>query len=154
MTPKQVNNRILEWNSTGDPQPLYQFLGMTSQELDLFRQTEALPQRVLDDRSQNLFLEIIFPILNPEGYSFHTDIKPEHVKEVLEAFLDYQTGKGYEDVDHLEQDIYTIKIHLDLTDDTFQVTHNCGCLGLMMGILLEVLNLMNTEPPCQTPPEI
>jgi len=86
-----------------------------------------------------LHLNVIYNIETDEC-SFESDIKPEQQAEVLGDFLRMQMGKGEDKTPPVEQKEYHIRLTLDLADDTFRLTHDCGKLGLRDGILLHALH--------------
>jgi len=61
-------------------------------------------------------------------------------KEIVSEFLRTQIGAGYDRSKPNQKDEYTIRINLDLSDDTFYIEHNCGNKSLRDGILLRFLN--------------
>ena len=86
-----------------------------------------------------LHLNVTYNIETDEC-SFESDIKPERQAEVLGDFLRMQVGKGEDKTPPVELKEYRIRLTLDLADDTFRVTHDCGNLGLRDGILLHALH--------------
>ena len=59
---------------------------------------------------------------------------------LVSKFLETQVGKGKDDSEAVERNIYNIKIGLDMSNDTFYVSHDCGNKGLRDGILLHYLS--------------
>lgn len=78
--------------------------------------------------------------IETDSFTFESDLKPERRAEVLEEFLRMQMGKGEDKTPPAELKEYHIRLTLDLTDDTFHVTHDCGNLGLRDGLLLHALH--------------
>lgn len=68
-----------------------------------------------------------------------TTVRPEALAEVVEAFLRCQIGAGQDKTPPDTRDVYSIRIDLDLRDDSFRVQHDCGNKGLRDGILMAVL---------------
>jgi len=85
-----------------------------------------------------LYLNIRYTV-EADTFETESNIKPAHRAEVLEGFLRCQIGKGEDATPAEEREVYTIKIQLDLTDDTYYVEHDCGNKGLRDGILMRVL---------------
>ena len=66
---------------------------------------------------------------------FETNMKQENLKDFLLEFLRGEMGKG-KDSRKPTDDLYSIDLRLDMTDDTFYVKDNCNNNGLRDGILL------------------
>ena len=77
-------------------------------------------------------------------FCFDTDIKTERLKNIVVDFLRTQIGKGKDESPHEDHCLYQIDITLDLADDIFYVTHNCGNKGLREGILQHFLHRLAT----------
>ena len=88
--------------------------------------------------SADLFLVVQYDI-KADTFKVESNIKPEMQGEVLTDFIRTQIGAGKDESPVKEQDTYTIKLRLDLSDDTFCVEHDCGNKGLRDGILMRVL---------------
>ena len=58
------------------------------------------------------------------------------MQNVVEGFLRGQVGAGKDESPPNEQDVYHIRIEVDLSFDIFTSRHDCGNLGLRDGILL------------------
>ncbi len=86
-----------------------------------------------------LYLNVTYNI-ETDLCSFESDIKPEQQAEVLGDFLRMQVGKGEDKRPPAELKEYHIRLTLDLTTDTFRITHDCGNLGLRDGILLHAMH--------------
>jgi hypothetical protein len=82
---------------------------------------------------------------------YATDMKDEAIPEVLEAFLQDQIGAGADPAPAVESDVYTIRIRLDLSDDSFFSSHDCGNLGLRDGILMMALGRFLENKATQVP---
>ncbi|KKN19846.1 hypothetical protein LCGC14_0941720 [marine sediment metagenome] len=88
--------------------------------------------------SRRLNLTVTYDV-KADTFVVNSDIKPEMRREVLADFIRSQIGAGKDDTPVVERDVYTIKLQLDLSDDTFYVEHDCGNKGLRDGILMHVL---------------
>lgn len=89
-----------------------------------------------------LFIQVKYPIDNPANFEIDSDIKKEKRVDILSEFIRTQLGQGADASDAEEHDVYTIRLVLDLRDDTFTCQHNCGNMGLVTGILMDVLKRM------------
>jgi hypothetical protein len=90
--------------------------------------------------SNDVVLDIRYNIKTGEfSYTEKTTVKPECRSDILENFLRSQMGAGQDLTDPEVRDEYAIKIVLDLSDDSFYVTHDCGNKGLRDGILMDVM---------------
>jgi hypothetical protein len=68
-----------------------------------------------------------------------TNIKDEHVPEIIAEFLRTQLGKGADARVPREGSICRIRLDLDLSEDRFSAKDDCGNLSLRDGILLDVV---------------
>lgn len=82
-----------------------------------------------------VFINITYD-LDSNKCSFQTNLKQERIREVLEDFLRLQIGAGEDHSPTNELEKYHINITLDLTNDTFYPTDDCGNLGLRDGIVM------------------
>jgi hypothetical protein len=82
-----------------------------------------------------LYINITFDI-NKDTYKIDSDIKEEKIKDIISDFLRMQIGKGKDSSPAKQLDEYNISIKIDLTEDVFTCSHNCGNDGLRDGILL------------------
>jgi len=73
---------------------------------------------------------------NTETAEFTMQTNVKEPKELILDFIQTQFGAGEDNTPREEQDVYKIKLEIDLSDDTFRTTHNCGNKGLRDGILL------------------
>ena len=85
-----------------------------------------------------LWLKITFPVNKPDEFSYQGTFKEEVLPDILFEFLRSQIGAGADDKPPNIKEIYTIRLDLDLSDDTFQVSSDCGNKGLRDGILMVV----------------
>jgi hypothetical protein len=72
-----------------------------------------------------------------------TTAKTEAIPEILEAWIRMQIGKGRDDSVPNDKPTYDIKLLLDLTDDSFRMTHDCGNEALCLGIMMAALNILS-----------
>jgi len=88
--------------------------------------------------TERLFLQVHYDI-EADFVMVESNIKPERQGEVLTDFIHGQVGTGKDESPAEKRGIYTIRLELDLSDDTFYVSHNCGNKGLRDGILMRAL---------------
>lgn len=88
-----------------------------------------------------LFVEFTYPINEPGKFKYESNIKSESLADIVADFIRSQTGAGVDNSPANEKDdVYTIRLTLDLSDDSFGCSHNCGNKGLRDGILMDILN--------------
>ena len=85
-----------------------------------------------------LFVELKYDI-KKDNFDVSTNIKEKSVSDIVETFLRNQVGAGVDNKEANKYDVYNIRIELDLSDDTFKVSDNCGNKGLRDGILMRFL---------------
>ncbi len=91
----------------------------------------------------DLYLKLVFDINNGE-FDVDTNIKSDKINDIVADFLRTQMGAGVDKSEANKLDKYKIILKVDLSDDSFRVTHNCGNLGLRDGILMEFLRKNRT----------
>jgi hypothetical protein len=82
----------------------------------------------------DLFVNIEFNIKTNKA-KFDTNIKKDKLSDIIATFLQGQMGAGSDPSKAIERDVYKIRLELDLSDDTFSSSSNCGNKGLRDGIL-------------------
>ena len=87
----------------------------------------------------NLFIKVCYNLAD-DKFKYESNIKKGQMEEIVLSFLRQQIGKGADNSERNEVDIYEISIELDLSDDTFYCSHNCGNLGLRDGILMHFVS--------------
>jgi len=75
---------------------------------------------------------------NIKDGAFEVTGNAKNPKGIIDNFLRIQMGAGVDNTPANRVDIYNISIYLDLSEDIFTSTHNCGNKGLRDGILMEV----------------
>lgn len=88
--------------------------------------------------------DIAFDIGNPEKTIIRTDLKKEGLEEVLSEFVRSQIGEGKDGSEPNERDVYSIKVSLDLSGDSFSVESDTGNKGLTLGIVMDVLKRLDS----------
>jgi len=74
-----------------------------------------------------------------------TNIKPHLIGDTISDYIQTQLGAGSDPTPAKERDVYTICLDLDVSTDTYTLHHDCGNLGLVLGILLEVARKQATD---------
>ncbi len=74
----------------------------------------------------------------------YTNVRVEAIQEVLENYVQSQTGSGNgkESPGFVDRDLYTVKIGLELEDDVFYTESDTGNKGLTVGIAMHFLTLL------------
>lgn len=88
----------------------------------------------------DLFITIQYDIENDKFINYNTDIKEEHINEIISTFLRTQMGAGADLSQPATLKVYTITLRLDLTYDSFEVTDDCWNKSLRDGILMHFLD--------------
>lgn len=80
-----------------------------------------------------------------------SQIKDECLPEILVNFIQDLTHtirkRDEPEVEAINRKVYTISFALLLEDDSFRYGHDCGNKGLLVGILLRILQLIDKEKP-------
>lgn len=93
-----------------------------------------------------LFVTFAYPINDPNAYEIvDTNMKKAAIPSVVEAYLQdiFGAGKDVNEARNLE--VYEITLAIDLTDDSITVDSNCGNLGLVAGILFDILRRLHED---------
>jgi hypothetical protein len=90
------------------------------------------------NENQNILTIKLQYNVKTDEYKCETDIKQEHLPEILSDFLRTQMGLGPDDRPAKELEIYEIILTLDLANcDAFHLTSNTGNDGLTTGLILD-----------------
>lgn len=95
--------------------------------------------------SSDVFVEIHHNVKTGE-FHHETNLKEDKIQEVLEEYVRSQTGAGRDPSPPDMRDEYTIRIGLDLSDDTFRVSSDCGNNSLREGIVMAYLQKLSGDP--------
>ncbi|MCL5018201.1 MAG: hypothetical protein M1416_00325 [Candidatus Pacearchaeota archaeon] len=79
--------------------------------------------------------------INKDKFDIKGNVKEDCRKDFVSNFLYLQMGKGIDENKAEKRDMYNIKIDLDLTEDKYTVSDNCGNKGLRDGILMRYAGL-------------
>ena len=94
----------------------------------------------------DLNLRIILKYNISEGdFKIQTNARARAIPEIISNFLELQIGKGKDNSKAINRDEYIIKIELNLHNDVFKCSDNCGNKGLRDGILLTFLDQTEIE---------
>ena len=85
----------------------------------------------------DIYVRIIYDIDKDE---FDVSSNASDHKKIVSEFLRTQIGSGVDDHEPNKQKKYTILIDLDLSQDFFSVSNDCGNKGLRDGILQRFLD--------------
>jgi hypothetical protein len=91
----------------------------------------------------DITLDITFDINEPEKSIIKTNAKREVVLEILEDWLYCQMGQGKDNSKPIKKDFYSIKIFLDLSDDSFSTVSDTGNEGLTCGIIMHLSRIFS-----------
>ena len=75
-----------------------------------------------------------------DSFCINGNVKMSRVGDLVTEFLKTQVGAGEDNRKAETKDLYKIDILLDLSQDIFRCSSNCGNLGLREGILLRLIN--------------
>jgi hypothetical protein len=87
----------------------------------------------------------IFYNANTSRFVIKTNARKERVADILDDYLEAQTGKGADHSEPNKKSEYHITIKLDLSDDTFYVTSDTGNYSLTCGIVLYALTAVELK---------
>lgn len=97
-------------------------------------------------RDVDLLVRIVYD-LNDEGKTcIISNATAEGIEEVLEGYIREAMGAGEDHSKAKELDVYTIDIGVDLSDDTFVISSDCGNKGLETGIVMTVFKNLKNIP--------
>lgn len=94
-----------------------------------------------------VWLVIRYAEKNPKKTTLATNMHRAGVKEVLDAWLRDQMGRGKDSRKVAERDIYTIRIGVDMTCDTFFTESDTGNDGLTCGIVMHIFKRIDELVP-------
>lgn len=93
----------------------------------------------------DIVIEMTFD-MKAETVQIRTNAKREVLGELIGDYLHAQVGTGKDPSPAIERDVYNIAIGVELNDDSWGSSHDCGNKGLREGILMRVLQLLDKEP--------
>lgn len=86
----------------------------------------------------DLFLELEYNV-GQDKFEYNSNIADEHIPNFISNFLQTQIGKGKDEREANEHEVYIIRLELDMSNDTYFVSDNTGNKSLRDGILLHVV---------------
>lgn len=89
-----------------------------------------------------MYIKITYPINEPDNFSIDTNVKEGYVSDLLTDWVHDQIGKGKDNQQANEQEVYHIEIQVDLSHDIFYLNSDTGNDGLTTGIIMDVLRRM------------
>jgi len=93
----------------------------------------------------DLFIEINYPINEPEKYSINSNVKEKKIKDLLLEWTRGQMGRGEDSSSPNDVDVYHIRIEIDLSYDTFTCKSDTGNKGLTAGIVMDVIKRIKDD---------
>jgi hypothetical protein len=93
----------------------------------------------------DIIIEMEFDMVNSK-VQIRTNAKRDKVGDLLEDYLHAQVGTGKDPSPPAERDIYKISIGVELGEDIWGSSHDCGNKGLREGIIMRVLQMLDSEP--------
>jgi hypothetical protein len=106
---------------------------------------KRLSERVVSP-VKKLFVTFEYTIGKPVVFKIiDTNMKMKAIPGLIENYIRDISGAGKDDTPANKWDVYEITLDIDLNDDTITVTHNCGNLGLVAGILVDILRRLASE---------
>lgn len=88
-----------------------------------------------------LYVEIQYNVPDDKFCITRTNIRKDSIQSIVSNFLRSQIGGGQDKSPVNEQNVYTIELQIDLSDDSFYCAHNCGNRGLREGILMHFCSI-------------
>lgn len=83
--------------------------------------------------------------LKENTFRITSEVKEEHIKDIIGNVLRAQIGTGSDERKSAEKTEYIIIIDLELEDDTFKVSSDTGNKSLTTGILMQLLQEYGKE---------
>jgi hypothetical protein len=92
----------------------------------------------------DIVIEMAFD-MKQETVQIKTNAKRGVISELLADYVHSQVGAGKDESPPEVHDVYNITIGVELDDDSWGSTHNCGNKGLRDGIIMRVLALLSEK---------
>lgn len=93
----------------------------------------------------DIVIEMTFD-MKTEAVQIRTNAKHEVLSELISDYIHAQVGAGKDLTPPIERDVYKIAIGVELDDDSWGSSHDCGNKGLREGILMRILAILSDEP--------
>ena len=85
--------------------------------------------------AKKLFVTFDYTVSTDTYKVVETNMNNNGIETLLETYIRDSIGAGADERLAKDRDTYTITLTLDVTYDDIEVYHNCGNLGLVLGIL-------------------
>jgi hypothetical protein len=93
-----------------------------------------------------LFVTFAFPIEDAAAFEVvDTNMKRAYITDIIEAYLQDIMGTGKDPNEARDLEVYEITLTIDLSDDYIEMDSNCGNMGLVAGILVDILWRLHEE---------
>jgi len=83
--------------------------------------------------------------MKADKVQIRTNAKHDKVVDLLEDYLHSCVGTGKDPAPAEEREVYTINLGVELSEDIWGSSHNCGNKGLREGIVMRVLKMLTDE---------
>lgn len=95
----------------------------------------------------DITIELTFTLATSQA-TIRTNAKHELVANLLGEYLQsiMGAGQGKDATPPEQRDVYTITLGIELADDAWGSSHNCGNRGLRDGLILRIYQLMSEDP--------
>lgn len=93
----------------------------------------------------DIIIEMTFN-MKEDTVRIRTNAKHDKVGDLLEDYLHAQIGSGKDTTPATEKDIYNITLGVELGEDIWGSSHDCGNKGLREGIVMRILTMLDKEP--------
>lgn len=93
----------------------------------------------------DIVIELEYDMVN-SSVKIRTNAKHDKVIDLLEDYLHAQVGTGVDPAPPAERDVYKITIGVELGEDIWGSSHDCGNKGLREGIIMRILQMLDKEP--------
>jgi hypothetical protein len=80
-----------------------------------------------------------------DTFKVWSQVKTEHIEDMLLEFLRSQMGLGKDDSEPAVKDVYTMEITINLENDVFTINSDTGNASLSAGIVNHLAGLINNE---------
>ena len=91
-----------------------------------------------------LFVTFAYPVNDPNAYEIvDTNMKRDCITDIIELYLQDGTGDSKDENEARDLEVYEIKLSTNC--DSITIDSNCGNLGLVAGILMDILSRLHNE---------
>jgi len=93
----------------------------------------------------DLAIDLKYDIKNDKFY-VRTNVKQDKVADLVSTFLQGQVGAGKDEREAADRSVYSIKMRVDLSDDSFETSSDTNNYGLRDGILMRFAAMLEQRP--------